>query len=425
MERPTTPERPIIVREHKSTTHKNFFYHYDVVRTNETHKEICDKVGIHRNTGYNWLRKRRELGSPARHHTRKLSNRLGPASKVTKKTVELLLSPSRNPARDQAYEAQMEFHHIPLTTTRQLRKRIQAEAPGAKRFKQAYSKTSFSKKNVDARRKHGQTYSGKSIEDTFQFWVCSDEAHLDPSAQQAGFILRKPGTRLEPENIQMRGNKTGVVFHIAGWCNWWALAPELMFYHDEEEKTEQPKRPRKPRRSKKDTDEEWEKKLALWQESLPHPVEVKPKGNSMTGAYYTQRILPGLITAVQNLRTRFQIKGIEEHFILLEDNDRSHGHTLPHKPDTIQDKTKKEAGVQIIEHPAKSPDVNPQEAVWNILKARVKKRVWGTNEEYKAIVQEEYSKITLEEVRARILEMPWRLEQLRDYPDKIIKSDLW
>jgi hypothetical protein len=55
----------------------------------------------------------------------------------------------------------------------------------------------------------------------------------------------------------------------------------------------------------------------------------------------------------------------------------------------------------------------------------VKKREWHTKEDYKRIVQEEYSKITLEEVRARILEMPGRLNLLAEHPEKIIKSDLW
>jgi hypothetical protein len=95
----------------------------------------------------------------------------------------------------------------------------------------------------------------------------------------------------------------------------------------------------------------------------------------MTGKYYSKRILPRLITAIHNLRRRFDLRGLEHHFVLLEDNDRSHGHTLPHRPDSLQDRLKKQANIDIIEHPARSPDVNAQEAVWNILKARVKQRV--------------------------------------------------
>jgi hypothetical protein len=92
------------------------------------------------------------------------------------------------------------------------------------------------------------------------------------------------------------------VFHIAGWSNWHALAPELTFYHDEEPYTEQPKRLRKPRKSKYQSDQDYSEKLAAWEAMAPHPVEVKPKGNSMTGKYYMERILPGLIEAIHGLR---------------------------------------------------------------------------------------------------------------------------
>ena len=63
--------------------------------------------------------------------------------------------------------------------------------------------------------------------------------------------------------------------------------------------------------------------------------------------------------------------------------------------------------------------------MWNILKAKVKKRVWETSAEYKRVIQEEYSLITLDQIRKRIMEMPWRIEQLREHPDAPIKSDLW
>jgi hypothetical protein len=100
----------------------------------------------------------------------------------------------------------------------------------------------------------------------------------------------------------MRGRKTRVVYHIAGWCNWHAMDKELTFYHDEEPHTEQPRRPRKPRKLKYETDEQYSEKVAAWEAMAPHPVEVKPKGNSMTSKYYMERILPGLIEAIHGLR---------------------------------------------------------------------------------------------------------------------------
>jgi len=93
----------------------------------------------------------------------------------------------------------------------------------------------------------------------------------------------------------------------------------------------------------------------------------------MTGKIYSEEILPHYITAIHNLQRRFDIYREEHHFVLQEDNDRSHGHSRDGH--TLQDRLKREANIETIEHPAKSPDCNPQEAVWNILKERVKKRI--------------------------------------------------
>jgi hypothetical protein len=75
--------------------------------------------------------------------------------------------------------------------------------------------------------------------------------------------------------------------------------------------------------------------------------------------------------AIDNLRTRFERRGLEHSFILQEDNDGSHGHGKPGLCTTI----KAERNIQTIVYPLLLPDVNPQEAVWSILKQRVKKRV--------------------------------------------------
>jgi hypothetical protein len=78
---------------------------------------------------------------------------------------------------------------------------------------------------------------------------------------------------------------------------------KLIFYHDEEEHIKQPPHPPKPRcRPRTETQEEWEARLLEWEASLPHQVEVKPKGNSITQKYYTKHILPVYISAIQEAR---------------------------------------------------------------------------------------------------------------------------
>ena len=74
--------------------------------------------------------------------------------------------------------------------------------------------------------------------------------------------------------------------------------------------------------------------------------------------YYTE-ILPYYIITIQNLRLRFDIKGWQHHFVLQEDNDRSHSHTRFNRPDTIQDRIKKDTDIETIKHLLISRNVNP------------------------------------------------------------------
>jgi transposase len=79
--------------------------------------------------------------------------------------------------------------------------------------------------------------------------------------------------------------------------------------------------------------------------------------------------------------------------------------------------------IPVLRHPPQSPDLNPMEACWNILKQRARKRVFHSLEEYKQVMQDEWSKITIEEVRARIAEMPDRCKRPVESRGAPIKSD--
>ena len=65
------------------------------------------------------------------------------------------------------------------------------------------------------------------------------------------------------------------------------------------------------------------------------------------------------------------------------------------------------------------------EGIWNILKQRVRRRIWNSLEELKEVLQDEWSKITMQEIRARILEMPGRCKSLVETSGAPIKSSLW
>ena len=105
-------------------------------------------------------------------------------------------------------------------------------------------------------------------------------------------------------------------------------------------------------------------------------------------------------------------------WILQEDGDPSYG--IRSEGLAFQ-----RAGIVNLVHPPQSPDLNPQEACWNILKQRVRQRIWVTRDDLKAVIQEEWRAITMEEVRARIAEMPDRCKRVARNGGKAVKSALW
>jgi hypothetical protein len=137
------------------------------------------------------------------------------------------------------------------------------------------------------------------VDDFWQFVHFTDEAHVDPSELRQGYILRVEGTRYNPENTQEMPDKKGVKLHMAAWINWHSKSPEIEFYNDENDYVQPPKRPRKPRKSKYETVEAHKARVIEWEATLPHEVDIKPKGNSMTQQYYTERLLPIYIKAIE------------------------------------------------------------------------------------------------------------------------------
>jgi hypothetical protein len=82
----------------------------------------------------------------------------------------------------------------------------------------------------------------------------------------------------------------------------------------------------------------------------------------MTQKYYTERLLPVYIEAIQ--KARLQDPG---PWLLQEDGDPSHGM----RKQGLAHKLKQENWITNLKHPAQSPDLNPIEAIWNIIKQRL------------------------------------------------------
>jgi hypothetical protein len=68
--------------------------------------------------------------------------------------------------------------------------------------------------------------------------------------------------------------------------------------------------------------------------------------------------------------------------------------------------------VQNLVHPAQSPDLNPIEGIWSIIKQRLRRRIFDSEKEMKEALQEEWDKITLDQIRERIADMPRRCAEL-------------
>ena len=137
----------------------------------------------------------------------------------------------------------------------------------------------------------------------------------------------------------------------------------------------------------------------------------------MTQIYYTEYLLPVYISAIQNARS------IDARpWILQEDNDGSHG--TRGKKMNLARSLRESNWIDTLVHPAQSPDLNPIEACWNILKQRVRKRTYYGIPELKRILEEEWDKIIMQEIRAYISEMPGRCQKLVNSGGGPIKSKL-
>jgi hypothetical protein len=134
-----------------------------------------------------------------------------------------------------------------------------------------------------------------------------------------------------------------------------------------------------------DTDEMWAVRQQEWQAMNTHPInpekDIPPKGNSMTQLFYTKNVLPHHLSHLQWLERKYKCR-----FHFQEDNDPSHGTKSSNNVAII---AKRASGVLLLKHPAQSPDLNPVEAIWNIIKQRLRGGSWKTVAEFKAAIEAE------------------------------------
>jgi DDE superfamily endonuclease len=103
----------------------------------------------------------------------------------------------------------------------------------------------------------------------------------------------------------------------------------------------------------------------------------------------------------------------DKDWILLEDNDGTHG--TRGVSDNKVKQAKKRLGIKWEANCPQSPDLNPIENIWRILKQRLKSRGIIFNErDLRRAIEEEWDKITLEEINKAIATMPERVTAVRE-----------
>ena len=123
----------------------------------------------------------------------------------------------------------------------------------------------------------------------------------------------------------------------------------------------------------------------------------------VNGQRYREEILP----YINEIRLDYIIKNEGEEPILVQDGASSHKAYAT--IDLIQS-----MGLMIIDWPANSPDLNPIENVWSILKRRIEQHRPRTREEVKAAVQIEWNRLTREDVKKCVQSMPERCRAVID-----------
>jgi hypothetical protein len=137
----------------------------------------------------------------------------------------------------------------------------------------------------------------------------------------------------------------------------------------------------------------------------------------MSQEFYAREVLPKHIEEYLALQEKYS-----RPIYLQEDGDPSHGNRLTDNPCYC---LKKDSDLRILVHPAQSPDLNPIEACWQILKQRLRGEYWRTVAEFKETIQREWDRITIAQIRRRISKMPWRCKKVQELKGKRVRSSIW
>ncbi len=149
-------------------------------------------------------------------------------------------------------------------------------------------------------------------------------------------------------------------------------------------------------------------------------LSTEGEGKGFTQKKYENQILRALLADICTRKHEQEVSlrdfCVEGHYFVVEDNSRVHGKKDTKGNGGLCNKARVECFIHSINWPPTSPDLNPIENVWRILKQRLRSRKphggWSLEDLHKALL-EVWDEITIEDFNKYIDSMPERIAKVR------------
>jgi hypothetical protein len=179
---------------------------------------------------------------------------------------------------------------------------------GARHYQKIWSKE-ISKASKAQHVLYGERHKKETLTGFWQYVYFTDEVHFNSAEHQnkAQYKLRQPGQERSKRIQEFKTSGLNVTVHVAAGISYNYKGP-LIFYKDPKEPGRQPYKPRQPRKSLVQTNAEYQQQVQAWKADQALSVEVTPKGNAMSQAFYTEHVLPHHIKHIQKIQELKQHK---------------------------------------------------------------------------------------------------------------------